>query len=486
MTDLANATDDAASDVSVESSATSDGSEAERRTDAERSFRRWLLLIALVSLVWRVVYVLVWRADVRIWGDAYFYHESAKLIADGQGFVNPITPSEQAADHPPLYLVFLAGLTKLGLTSALSHILSTVVVGTASVYAAGLAGRELAGRRTGLIAAVLFAVYAGIWSWDGMLLSETFAILFVTVLVLLVYRYWRAPSLWRAVGIGAVLGLCTFSRAELLLLSLLVVTPLILATRTRPWKVRIGWLLASGATCGLVLAPWVGFNLSRFDQTVTLSAGGEITFATATCDSTYYGPFTGYWSMMCPVEFLEKNGYEAPTEIQEGTELRQDGGSGSAGGDQSVRSEIYTRESLSYLREHIDRLPVVVLARWGRITGTWNPIQQAQLDSFPEGRNQWISYLALAQWYPLVVLAVVGGIALRRRGIPVYPLVGPLVTVLVVVTIMFATNRYRAYAEAAIALLAAVGIDAGVRLYRRLRDDPTDRIMDPAAPTTAS
>jgi 4-amino-4-deoxy-L-arabinose transferase-like glycosyltransferase len=435
--------------------------------DADRTFRRWLIAIAVIGLVWRVVYVLIWRADVNVWGDSYFYHESAKLIADGKGFVNPIIQTEQAADHPPLYLVFLAGLSWFGLTSPVSHILGTVVVGTATVILAGLAGRELAGRRAGLIAAVLFTVYAGIWTWDGMLLSETFAILFTTLLILLVYRYRRRPSLWRAAGLGAVLGLCTFSRAELLMLSLLVITPVILATRIETWRTRIGWLFAAGATCVLVLSPWVLFNMSRFDQTVTLSAGGEITFATATCDETYYGPFTGYWSMQCPTRFLEENDFD------------------SSRGDQSVRSEIYTRESLTYVREHVDRLPVVVLARWGRITGVWNPVQQAQLDSFPEGRNQWISYLALVQWYPIVALAVVGAVVLRRRRIPIYPLIGPIVSVLVVVTIMFATNRYRAYAEAAIALLAAVGIDAAIRLYRRIQDEGARQQPTPTLPEDA-
>ncbi len=451
MTDLADAVDQR------DAPAATDPESIEPEQTADRSFYRWLIIIAAVSLVWRVIYVLVWRADVNVWGDSYFYHESAKLIADGKGFVNPIIQTEQAADHPPLYLVFLAGLSWFGLTSPVSHILATVVVGTFTVILAGLACREIAGRRAGIIAAVLFTIYAGIWSWDGMLLSETFAILFTTLLILLVYRYRKKPSLWRAVGLGAVLGLCTFSRAELLMLSLLVVTPVILATRIESWKNRIAWLCAAGATCVLVLAPWVLFNLSRFDQTVTLSAGGEITFATATCDETYYGPFTGYWSMACPTRFLEENDFDPST------------------GDQSVRSEIYTRESLEYLREHADRLPTVVLARWGRITGVWNPIQQAQLDAFPEGRNQWVAYTALLQWYPLVVLAGVGAVVLRRRRVPIYPLIGPLVSVFVVVTIMFATNRYRAYAEAAIALLAAVGIDAAIRLYRRIQDEAHDQ-----------
>lgn len=41
-------------------------------------------------------------------------------------------------------------------------------------------------------------------------------------------------------------------------------------------------------------------------------------------------------------------------------------------------------------------------------------------------------------------------------------------------TITFATTRYRASAEGALCLLAAVGLDALIGLYERLRDDPED------------
>jgi hypothetical protein len=75
----------------------------------------------------------------------------------------------------------------------------------------------------------------------------------------------------------------------------------------------------------------------------------------------------------------------------------------------------------------------------------------------------------------MVLLAVGGAIALRRRRVPIYPMVAPLLTVFIAITIMFATNRYRASAEGAIALLAAVGIDAVFRWYQHLRTDPEDR-----------
>ena len=52
-----------------------------------RSFARWVALITAVGLIGRVLYVVLVTRHQTVWGDAYFYHESANLIADGKGFI---------------------------------------------------------------------------------------------------------------------------------------------------------------------------------------------------------------------------------------------------------------------------------------------------------------------------------------------------------------------------------------------------------------
>jgi hypothetical protein len=51
----------------------------------------------------------------------------------------------------------------------------------------------------------------------------------------------------------------------------------------------------------------------------------------------------------------------------------------------------------------------------------------------------------------------------------VFPLVALPAIVLISVTLTFATNRYRAIAECALVLLAAVAIDAGTRQWHARR-----------------
>ncbi len=441
----------------------------------DRRFYTWLVLITGAGLAWRVVYIWVWRRDMVVWGDGYFYHNGSILIAEGKGWINPFAyylkdTVNQAADHPPAYLLFLAGVSWLGGTGVTPHLLASAVLGSATVFVSGLAGRQFGGARIGLIGAVLVAFYPNVWRWDGLLLSETMAIFAVALTVWLAYRFWRSPNLYSGAVLGAAVGLAALSRAELILLSVLVVVPLCLLVRTVSWAKRIGWLAAAGAACVMVLSPWVAFNLTRFDQPVLLSNGFEITLATSTCDYTFYGPTTGYWSLQCSLDYLAKNGFDEAT------------------GDQTARGEILRREALDYLSNQKRRLPIVVLARWGRITGLWNPVQQAELDEFNERETDWVPKAGGVIWYPMAAAAIAGAVLLRRRRIPVMPLVAPPIIVMVIVTMFFGQARYRAIAEGAIALLAAVTIDALVRWFRA-RGSPgsaDDQPGQPAATASSS
>lgn len=428
-----------------------------------RSFRWWLGVITALALAWQVVFILVWRRDYVPWGDAYFFYEAGRLLADGLGWIIPIeynlTGAElPAADHPPLYILFLGFWSWIGLTGVTGQMLLTsAFIGAPLVVVTGLAGREIGGGRLGLIAAATVALAPTVWIWQGTLLSEPLAMLGLVTVVWTSYRFRHAPSLWRAAAMGAALTLATFGRAELLLLSVIVVTPLILMATDWTWIRRIGALFVAGGVCASLLAPWVLFNLSRFEDPVYISAGYEITLATSNCDDTYYGEFTGYWSMGCYAQFLQNAGLT------------------NQNSDQSERSAALVDETLEYIGDNIDRLPTVLLARWMRITGLWKPIEDAGNEAFLYDRDPWATKLAAMTWYPLAAAAIAGAVVLRRRRETILPLVGPLVVVFITITITFAQNRYRASVEPAIVLLAAVAFERMWVGLRAILDDPEDR-----------
>ena len=130
---------------------------------------------------------------------------------------------------------------------------------------------------------------------------------------------------------------------------------------------------------------------------------------------------------------------------------------------------ILREEAFRYILAHKGRVPIVVAARVGRITGLYEPRQEAQLDVYLENTEQWVSDSGLVSYYLMAVLAVAGAVVVRRRRETLLPLLAPIVTVIVTVSLFYAATRFRATAEGALCVLAAIAIDAGVGALWRWR-----------------
>lgn len=418
-----------------------------------RGFAWSLATITAAALVLRVVYILVERRDLEFTGDAFVYHEGANLLADGRGFISPVELEQsgraaEGADHPPAYLVFLAIPSFFGLDSELAHLLWSCAAGAVTVALTGLLGRAVAGNRVGIVAAVLAAVYPNVWAHDGALLSETLALTVTTATLLLAYWYLESPGPGRLAAMAATAGVAALCRSELILLFPLLVVPLALRVRAVDLKRRVQWLATAGTATALVLAPWVVFNLTRFEEPVLLSSQFGGTLAVANCDDTYYGQFLGYWSLQCSLSTAQKANRE--------------------GLDQSEEEVLLREQALDYISDHKDRVPAVVAARWGRLIGVFRPSSYINLEQLPEGRERWLAYANLVSLWVVIALAVAGAVLLWRRKRPVLPLVVTPAIVLIAVTVAFYNPRYRAAAETSLVVLAAVAVERGIaRLQRR-------------------
>jgi 4-amino-4-deoxy-L-arabinose transferase-like glycosyltransferase len=418
-----------------------------------RRFVIWLLVLVGVGVAIRFPYLWWDRRHVEFLGDSYYYHQGANLLADGQGFINPFTrnfygETLEAADHPPAYLVYLALFSAVGLTSVTAHMFASALLGLSSIVLAGFVGRRVAGDRVGLIAAALVAVAPNVWRYDGAMLSEVMVIPLVLLAVLLGYRYWDRPSLWRLLWLGAVIGLGGLTRPELLLLVPMLVLPLALFTRRVSARTRWAWAVGASVVAGLVVTPWIAFNATRFEEPVLFTQNLGQTLAGANCDSTYYGELVGYWDFACPVAVLAENGISRSTLDSE-------------------RSERLVREAgIDYMRDHPRRVPLVVGARVGRIVGVYRPTQQRDLDALTEGVTMWVATFGMITVPVTIAGAVAGGVVLRRRGRLSMPLVMPVASVLVTVVVFYAASRFRATAEGPMLVLCAVALDAAWRWWR--------------------
>jgi hypothetical protein len=104
----------------------------------------------------------------------------------------------------------------------------------------------------------------------------------------------------------------------------------------------------------------------------------------------------------------------------------------------------------------VSRIIPVELARLGRAFGFFHPLQQIRLDSSVETRPHHWALAGLVMYYGLVALSVPGVILLRRRQVPITPLVAVGLTVVVSVTLAFGTTRYRSPFEISLVVLSSV------------------------------
>lgn len=415
-----------------------------------RRFRRALIVIALAGLALRVVYAYVIVRGRPLLGDALEFQQQANLLASGHGLIEPQLWYSQhiaraSADKPPVYPLLEAVISLLGGRTWAWHDIVDLLAGTATIGVTGLLGRRVGGDRVGLIAAGVAAVYPLLIAADGSLRSESVFALLVTLSLLAALRLREAPSARRAAVLGVVIALAALTRAEALLL--LVLLPFGLARRRRG--------LVSVAACALVLSPWLARCWIAFGQPVLISTNVGGLLAGANCPATYHGPLLGQWDLAC----LSRPGQaQFANEAQESDHLRDVG--------------------LRYARDHAGRLPVVIAARLGRSFELFLPQQQWAMEAFFEGRNEKVEEAGVFVYYVVALMGIAGTVLLVRRRGPWRILLSPLVLVVFVSVTGYGFTRFRVGAEPALIVLAAVALDAAVTLAGRRSSSCADGRAD--------
>jgi 4-amino-4-deoxy-L-arabinose transferase-like glycosyltransferase len=459
-------------------------------------FETKLLVIVVAALAWRVAYVLVTKRHAVVWGDSVAYHDGANLLAEGKGFIDPLRYGLSglrfpSAAHPPLYMTYLAAWSLLGLKSALWHRLASCVLGAVTVGLVGYLGRKLAGDRAGLLAALLAAAYPHLWLNDAALLSETAAAFAVVLAMLAVERFREQPTTSRALQLGGALALAVLGRAELFLLLPLIALPLVLGARGLTNRARLQRIGLVAAAAAVLIGPWVGYNLTRFDKPVYLSNGFGATLQGGSCDATFHGADIGYWAY-CPgsndaarlppppagtLARWSREPDSSRTKAEQRAYFRR---YFTGAADESERDAVARREAVKYIRAHEGQFVVVVAARIGRIWNVFRPWQNATFDGLIEGRGLAQARVALVAFFLYAAAAIGGLMVLRRRRHAIWPYLVLAGVVTFTVAISFAIQRYRIPVDAVLPALAAVGADA--LLPRRDREP----VSFPSAPPSTT
>lgn len=375
-------------------------------------------------------------------GQGHLYVDAADFLFD-RGSVD-----QPGAQDPPLYALVLGGVTAVGGESPTAHRLVSALVGTVGVALIALVGARVGGSRAGLLAGFAAAVYPILWINDGMLMGETVYTPLVAAVMLASFSLWNRPSAARVAVLGLLIGLAALSRGEAVLLLVFLLPPLLWGIHRREGGSLgrpVARLATAGAMVAVTLAPWVGWNLVRFEHPVTLTSGTGAVLSAGSCDPEFYGEYLGFWGN-CFALHIDAGLVDPPPP---GADL-----------DESELDLLKRQGATAYLGDHLDRLPVVVLARVGRMWELYQPAQNTTLNWQLEGRDKFASEAGIRMYYLLLGPAAAGAVLLWRRRIPLSPFLSMAATVTVTAAISFGLTRYRVPADVAIVVLAAVAVDA--------------------------
>jgi hypothetical protein len=421
-----------------------------------KSFAIGLAVIATIGLTVRVAAAFFFDARTGIGGDAVWYTGVARHLALGDGFIEPLQfflgRRVPTAAHPPLYPMYLSLVDFTVGGSLIAHRLWSCLPGVGTVVLLGLVGRDLCGRRAGLIAAALGAVSIELFVQDVLLWSEGLYGFTIALTVFTAYRYLRRPDLVHVALLAGAIALAALARAEAILLFVILLVPLVLRARDVAWVRRFAALGVGALVAIALIGPWLAYNNSgRFKRPV----GVTVTFGTligaSYCHNTFYGPSIGAWGGLCP------DTVPTPWPL-----------------DESIAESRARTAGFDYLSDHLDRLPIVIPYRLARSFGFSAPTKTISDDLLLDAAHvEGFADVALAQYWLLLGLGIVGGVTLFRRRVASLPIAAPVITVAVITVIGYGSMRFRLALDVVLPILAAVAIESF--LTRRARSPSSPR-----------
>ncbi len=411
-------------------------------------------LLVLVGFVIRIDALRNGAPDVPVLGDARAYHLLAENLAEGRGYIRPYEFADggakiKTAEYPPGLPVVLAVATKAGASSETSQRVLLCGIGALTVGLAGLIGRRLGGDGVGYLAALLAAVHPGLWNSDVSLMAEPLASFMGAALVLMALAVVDQPGRLRWALFGVVAGLGCFVRSEFLLMGPALMAVVAWKT-TDGWRPRLGRFALGVGVLVLVLVPWTVRNLVVFDgRLVPLSNNSGSVARGANCDAAYSGQFKGLWVTNVALDGNDADASRAGCFA--GFDLTRD--------DEAEAAARLRSDGTSYLLDHKGAVPGVMAARLGRTFGLHQFTQQRNFAG-AEGRNPVWDGRGTRGFQLLSVVAVAGLVissVRRTRTWERWLLVVPPAAVIVVVALTYGNPRFRAAAEPAVVVLAALG-----------------------------
>lgn len=239
----------------------------------------WLCLLALLVLAFAVrCYAVAFHAAEPV-ADAADYQRLAAGLANGLGYAD--ASGLPTAWRPPGYPFFLAAIYTIFGVSVTAAAYVQAALGALSVLLLAVFCSLVAGRREGLVAGALAAVYPGFFWLPRLLLSENLSLPLTLASLCAALMLVRTRDLKWAAALGLLSGAGALVRGANLAVAFLLIAWVLFCEwkRTRAeWRKAAAALLLFGAGLLVVLLPWTARNYNVFRRLVPIATQDGLTF----------------------------------------------------------------------------------------------------------------------------------------------------------------------------------------------------------------
>lgn len=410
------------------------------RAPAARS-RTTAAVVVMLFVALAVRVALVAATDLPLTDDPADYHRLATNVAAGEGFGETVLAAGggPTAFRSPLYPFLLGMVYEIFGVDVTAARLLQAVVGVVTVALVGLLAHHLFGRRAGLVALAIAAVYPPLLLAGASLLTESVALPLLLGAVLLALEHRRrGRGLRWALAAGLTTGFAVLARESYLVL-VPALAALVWQLRPRWSRAAIAAPLALCAAAAAVVLPWTIRNAVEMDAFI------PVTDADGFIWSGVYNDVANDDDARFPASWLPPSGVPAHEALFDDPSLDED----ELSRELRSRAVEYAKDHPGYVVEVVARSTMRLFDLSGR--------DHAHVVGESIGYSHRLSDLGLAGWYLVAPLALVG-IALgglRRAPLALWAL--PVLFVAVTV-IALGTYRYRAPLEPFVVCLAAFGL----------------------------
>jgi len=255
--------------------------------------RRELLLIVLLALAHAALFAVYQQPDWNTeWDDQVGYQRLGHIVATTGTFTrypgeHPFVPE---TIRTPIYPFFVAAIYRI---AGESH--AAVAAGQAVLFALmtlivyAMTSR-LASRRVALAAALFTALFPPIPYYGALVLTEVLCTFFVTLGMWMAIRAVQDGRPRDYALTGLCLGLATLTHPRFAMLPVVLAGMVALAAiAQRNWKAIVPWAWTL-VVFGLVLAPWLAYNVIYVHRLTLSPAGG---LGRATWEASWQGTWSG-------------------------------------------------------------------------------------------------------------------------------------------------------------------------------------------------